>query len=158
MLYEEGFYGKPLGIAKPKEEFTQPLVLDAVEGLYLLNKKKVTVNDIHGSKITFTDLMDRLSREIEGFEAKYSVYRELREKGYVVTPGIKYGCDFAVYEHGPGLDHAPYVMQIHGSEESLDAAEIVKSGRLAAAVRKSFIIAVEIEGDIRFLEFNWWKA
>ena len=158
MLYEEGFYGKPLGIAKPKEEFTQPLVLDAVEGLYLLNKKKVTVNDIHGSKITFTDLMDRLSREIEGFEAKYSVYRELREKGYVVTPGIKYGCDFAVYEHGPGLDHAPYVMQIHGSEESLDAAEIVKSGRLAAAVRKSFIKAVEIEGDIRFLEFNWWKA
>ena len=158
MLYEEGFYGKPLGIAKPKEEFTQPLVLDAVEGLYLLNKKKVTVNDIHGSKITFTDLMDRLSREIEGFEAKYSVYRELREKGYIVTPGIKYGCDFAVYEHGPGLDHAPYVMQIHGSEESLDAAEIVKSGRLAAAVRKSFIKAVEIEGDIRFLEFNWWKA
>ena len=158
MLYEEGFYGKPLGIAKPKEEFTQPLVLDAVEGLYLLNKKKVTVNDINGSKITFTDLMDRLSREIEGFEAKYSVYRELREKGYVVTPGIKYGCDFAVYEHGPGLDHAPYVMQIHGSDESLDAAEIVKSGLLAATVRKSFIKAVEIEGDIRFLEFNWWKA
>ena len=49
-------------------------------------------------------------------------------------------------------------MQIHGSDESLDAAEIVKSGRLAATVRKSFIKAVEIEGDIRFLEFNWWKA
>lgn len=158
MLYEDGFYGKPLGIAKPKEVFTQPLVLDAVEGLYLLHKKKVTVNDIHGSEITFTHLMDRLTREIEGFEAKYRVYGELREKGYVVTPGIKYGCDFAVYEHGPGLDHAPYVMQIHGSEERLDAAEIVKSGRLAATVRKSFIKAVEIGREIRFLEFNWWKA
>ena len=157
-LYEDGFYGKPLGIAKPKEVFTQPLVLDAVEGLYLLNKKKVSVSDIQGSKITYTDLMDRLSREIEGFEAKYRVYGELREKGYVVTPGIKYGCDFAVYEHGPGLDHAPYVMQVHGSEEPLDAAEIVKSGRLAATVRKSFIKAVEIEGEIHFLEFNWWKA
>lgn len=157
-LYEDGFYGKPLGIAKPKEVFTQPLVLDAVEGLYLLNKKKVSVSDIQGSKITYTDLIDRLSREIEGFEAKYRVYGELREKGYVVTPGIKYGCDFAVYEHGPGLDHAPYVMQVHGSEEPLDAAEIVKSGRLAATVRKSFIKAVEIEGEIHFLEFNWWKA
>ena len=157
-LYEDGFYGKPLGIAKPKEVFTQPLVLDAVEGLYLLNKKKVSVSDIQGSKITYTDLIDRLSREIEGFEAKYRVYGELREKGYVVTPGIKYGCDFAVYEHGPGLDHAPYVMQVHGSEEPLDAAEIVKSGRLAATVRKSFIKAVEIGGEIRFLEFNWWKA
>lgn len=157
-LYEDGFYGKPLGIAKPKEVFTQPLVLDAVEGLYLLQKKKVSVSDIQGSKITYTDLSDRLSREIEGFEAKYRVYRELREKGYVVTPGIKYGCDFAVYEHGPGLDHAPYVMQVHGSEEPLDAADIVKSGRLAATVRKSFIKAVEIEGEIHFLEFNWWKA
>jgi tRNA-intron endonuclease, archaea type len=157
-LYEDGFYGKPLGIAKPKEVFTQPLVLDAVEGLYLLNKKKVSVSDIQGSKITYTDLIDRLSREIEGFEAKYRVYGELREKGYVVSPGIKYGCDFAVYEHGPGLDHAPYVMQVHGSEEPLDAAEIVKSGRLAATVRKSFIKAVEIEGEIHFLEFNWWKA
>ena len=157
-LYEDGFYGKPLGIAKPKEEFMQPLVLDAVEGLYLMHKKKVSVSDIQGSKITYTDLIDRLSREIEGFEAKYRVYGELREKGYVVTPGIKYGCDFAVYEHGPGLDHAPYVMQVHGSEEPLDAAEIVKSGRLAATVRKSFIKSVEIGGEIHFLEFNWWKA
>ena len=157
-LYKDGFYGKPLGIAKPKEVFTQPLVLDAVEGLYLMHKKKVSVSDIQGSKITYTDLIDRLSREIEGFEAKYRVYGELREKGLVVTPGIKYGCDFAVYEHGPGLDHAPYVMQVHGSEEPLDAAEIVKSGRLAATVRKSFIKAVEIGGEIHFLEFNWWKA
>jgi len=157
-LYEDGFYGKPLGIAKPREEFTQPLVLDAVEGLYLLQRKKVTVNDIKGKKIAFKNLMERLSREIEGFEAKYAVYRELRDRGYIVAPGIKYGCDFAVYEQGPGLDHAPYVMQVHKPEEPLDAAEIVKSGRLAATVRKSFIKAVEIEGALRFLEFNWWRA
>lgn len=157
-LYEEGFYGKPLGIAKPKEEFMQPLVLDAVEGLYLLQTKRVTVNDIQGNEVTFSELMDRLSREIEGFDAKYRVYRELRENGLIVTPGIKYGCDFAVYEHGPGLDHAPYIMQVHSPDEPLEAAEIVKSGRLAAAVRKSFIKAVEIEGKTRFLEFNWWRA
>jgi len=157
-LYEAGFYGKPLGIPKPKKDFTQPLILDAVEGLYLLQMKMITVNDIYGKDIAFKDLMDRLSREIEGFEAKYPVYKELRDRGYIVAPGIKYGCDFAVYEQGPGVDHAPYVMQVHGSEEPIDAAEIVKSGRLAAAVRKSFIKAVEVEGSLRFLEFNWWRA
>jgi len=157
-LYGDGFFGKPLGIAKPKEGFTQPLILDAVEGLYLLQRNRVTVNDIHGKNIAFKDLMERLSREIENFEAKYAIYRDLRDKGYVVAPGIKYGCDFAVYEQGPGVDHAPYVMQVHGSEEPIDAAEIVKSGRLAAAVRKSFIKAVEVEGSLRFLEFNWWRA
>jgi tRNA-intron endonuclease len=157
-LYEDGFYGKPLGIAKPKEEFMQPLVLDAVEGLYLLQIKRVSVSDIQGNDIMFSELMDRLSREIEGFDVKYRVYRELRERGFIVTPGIKYGCDFAVYQHGPGLDHAPYIMQVHAPEKPLEAAEIVKSGRLAAAVRKSFIKAVEIEGKTRFLEFNWWRA
>lgn len=157
-LYVEGFYGKPLGIAKPKDEFTQPLVLDAVEGLYLLERGRITVDDIQGNGVAFDDLTDRLSREIEEFEVKYNVYRELRDKGYIVAPGIKYGCDFAVYERGPGLDHAPYVMQVHGSEEPLDAAEIVRAGRLAAAVRKSFIKAVEVEGVLRFLEFNWWRA
>ena len=157
-LYEEGFYGKPLGIAKPRDEFTQPLVLDAVEGLYLLQTKRVTVNDIQGNNIMFEKLMDRLSQGIEGFNAKYQVYYELRKRGLIVTPGIKYGCDFAVYEQGPGIDHAPYIMQVHDLDEPLDAAEIVKSGRLAAAVRKSFIKAVEIGGKIRFLEFNWWRA
>ncbi len=157
-LYEDGFYGKPLGIAKPREEFTQPLVLDSVEGLYLLQRKKVTVNDIRGKDVSFRALMDRVSWEVEDFEAKYAVYRELRDLGYIVTPGIKYGCDFAVYEKGPGIDHAPYVMQVHEPGEPLDAAEIVRSGRLAAAVRKSFIKAVEVEGSLRFLEFNWWRA
>jgi len=33
-LYSSGFYGKPLGISKPREpEFHVPLVLDLVEGV-----------------------------------------------------------------------------------------------------------------------------
>jgi tRNA-intron endonuclease len=86
------------------------------------------------------------------------VYKELREKGYVVTPGIKYGCDFAVYENGPGRDHAPYVVQIMSGDAHLSAAEIVKAGRLASTVRKAFIIALVNKEEVRFVEFNWWKA
>jgi len=91
------------------------------------------------------------------FNEKYRVYSDLRKRGFVVTPGIKYGCDFAVYESGPGIDHAPYVVQIMDSKEELSASEIVKAGRLATTVRKSFILAI-INEDIRYLEFNWWKA
>ena len=36
-LYKEGFYGKPLGIRKPKSfEFERPLELSLFESLYLL--------------------------------------------------------------------------------------------------------------------------
>jgi tRNA-intron endonuclease len=43
-LYKNGYYGKPLGIAKPKiPEFEVPLVLDLMEGLYLLEKAQVAI-------------------------------------------------------------------------------------------------------------------
>ena len=75
----------------------------------------------------------------------------------MVTPGIKYGCDFAVYEQGPGLDHAPFLVKVKGPLDRLTAAEIVEAGRLATTVRKTFIIATVSVEEIRFLSFQWWK-
>ena len=43
-LYKTGFYGKPLGIPKPKiPEFKVPLLLDLMEGLYLVGQGKITI-------------------------------------------------------------------------------------------------------------------
>ena len=42
-LYRLGYYGKPLGIPKPKiPEFDVPLILDLMEGVYLVEKGKIT--------------------------------------------------------------------------------------------------------------------
>jgi tRNA-intron endonuclease len=79
-------------------------------------------------------------------------------EGFVVTPGIKYGCDFAVYEQGPGIDHAPYIIQVMNREDSMSATEIVKAGRLASTVRKTFIAALPGENGVEYLEFKWWKS
>ena len=157
LLFNDRFYGKPLGIPRPTEDFDAPLLLDPVEALYLLEKKEVKVQR-RGKNLSEKTLKKILDSTFDGFIDKYLVYRELRERGYVVTPGIKYGCDFAVYEEGPGRDHAPYVVQIMKEEEMISASEIVKAGRLASTVRKAFIIAVVNEENVRFIEFNWWKA
>jgi tRNA splicing endonuclease len=43
-LYKNGYYGKPLGIAKPKiPEFDVPLILDLMEGVYLAEKGQITI-------------------------------------------------------------------------------------------------------------------
>lgn len=43
-LFSHGYYGKPIGIPKPKpEEINVPLILDLIEGLYLLENKKITI-------------------------------------------------------------------------------------------------------------------
>ena len=155
-VYNSDFYGKPLGDSRPKEDFETPLLLDPVEALYLAEHKIINIKcgKISISQKKFQKLAEK---SFTRFNEKYLVYRDLREKGYVVTPGIKYGCDFAVYENGPGLDHAPYIVQIIDPSEQLMASEIVKAGRLATTVRKSFILAIGNE-KVRYLEFNWWKA
>jgi tRNA-intron endonuclease len=157
-LYTTGFYGKPLGIPKPKEDFEAPLILDPIEGIYLLEKELISVySGKKETEVTLKELTNIASKTLDGFEDKYHIYKDLRERGLIVTPGIKYGCDFAVYEKGPGQDHAPYIIKVKGFGEGLTAAEIVEAGRLATSVRKTFIIAMVDSGEIRFLSFKWWR-
>ena len=161
-LYKKGYYGKPLGIAKPKiPEFNVPLILDLMEGLYLLENETITVYE--GSRESKVGLkkLRILARDLyEEFEEKYSVYHDLRDNGLIVTPGIKFGCDFAVYKHGPGVEHAPYMVSVKKSESMITATEIVKAGRLATTVRKRFIIATPTseKGKGRYLIFKWFRA
>jgi len=84
----------------------------------------------------------------------------LRDSGLIVTPGIKFGCDFAVYKYGPGVEHAPYMVTVKRSDSYITATEIVKNGRLATTVRKRFIIAVPdvAAKKVKYLIFKWFKA
>jgi tRNA-intron endonuclease len=161
-LYKKGFYGKPLGIAKPKvPEFTVPLVLDLMEGLYLVEKEDITVYEGPTRKKVSLKKLRQMAKQLYGeFEEKYSVYRDLRDDGFIVTPGIKFGCDFAVYRYGPGVEHAPYMVSVKLANSDMTATEIVKTGRLATTVRKRFIIAVPDpkKNKIKYLMFKWFKA
>jgi tRNA-intron endonuclease len=161
-LYGTGFYGKPLGIPKPKiPEFNAPLILDLMEGLYLTEKRIITVREGPEKKKAGVKKLLQKARELyEEFDEKYAVYKDLRDSGLIVTPGIKFGCDFAVYKHGPGVEHAPYMVSVKKAKSEMTATEIVKAGRLATTVRKRFIIAVpDVESErIRYLIFKWFKA
>jgi tRNA-intron endonuclease len=161
-LYKTGYYGKPLGIAKPKiPEFKVPLLLDLMEGLYLAEKKKVAIFEgPEKRKVGLKKLKQKAKQLYEEFDEKYAVYHDLRDSGLIVTPGIKFGCDFAVYKYGPGVEHAPYMVSVKGAGSDISATEIVKAGRLATTVRKRFIIAVPdlAAKKTKYLMFKWFKA
>lgn len=160
-LFKDGYYGKPLGIPKPKDfEFDAPLILDLMEAYYLAIKKTLRVEDQSGKELGAKQLQEVCEASYGEFAEKFMVYRKLREQGYVVTPGIKFGSDFAVYEHGPGIDHAPYIVQVMVPESSITATSMVRSGRLATTVRKQFIIAIpdREKKTIEFLRYDWWRA
>ena len=43
-LFQDGYYGKPIGMPKPKiDEIDVPLILDLIEGYYLQLKSKIQI-------------------------------------------------------------------------------------------------------------------
>ena len=161
-LYRQGFFGKPVGIPKPKpdQDFSAPLILDLMEALFLQEKGKIKIVDTNtGKPVTRARLMKLASVTYKEFELGYSVYRDLRDRGFIVTPGIRFGSDFAVYEHGPGIDHAPFIVTGRTENDTMGPFEIVLAGRLATTVRKQFTIAVpRKKGKMDYLVFRWFKA
>ena len=160
-LFGNGYYGKPLGISKPKgTDFDAPLVLDLIEGCYLVEKNKLKVSHIDGKAASFAKIKKICKKQYIDFDADYLVFHDLRDKGYIVTPGIKFGCDFAVYEQGPGIDHAPYLVQVFRATDDLAATGVVLAGRLATTVKKQFILAIPRVKDkkVDYVGFDWWRA
>jgi tRNA-intron endonuclease, archaea type len=157
-LFINGYYGKPIGITKPKpDEINAPLILDLIEGYYLLEKSKLKIYQAK-KKVIPNEMLDICRREHHNFDKKYLVYKDFRDKGYIVNPGIKFGCDFAVYQKGPGIDHAPYLVQVYNSTDTISATAVVLAGRLATTVRKQFILAIPRGDKIDCLALDWWRA
>ena len=156
-LYKDGFFGKPVGIRKPKTfEFNRPLELSLIEAYYLLEKGKIEIYD--KEKISNTQFLKLVKAHYENFESKYLVYKDLRAKNFVVRPGLKFGADFGVYEHGPGIDHAPFIVHVLPNTKKISAIEMVRAGRLATSVRKKFIIAtLPMPDKINYFIFTWFK-
>jgi tRNA-intron endonuclease len=164
-VYQRGFFGKPIGISKPKStEFNTPLILGLIEVLYLIEKKVIRIiSGERRKRIGVKRLRKHAEKIYDNYQLQYIVYRDLRNKGYIVLPGIKFGSEFAIYERGPGIDHSPYLISVKHSNDNIMPTDIVRAGRLATSVRKKFIIAIpnssaHTRKKIQYLVFNWFKA
>ncbi len=160
-LYKSGFFGKTVNVAKPKEEdeVDAYLELSFLEAEYLLEKGRIRLYQ-GGRPLTEKRLLSAARASMRLFDELYTVYRDLRTKGYVVRPAMKFGADFAVYQYGPGIDHAPFIVHVIPGTESIDPVEMVRAGRLSHTVKKRFILATidEARKKVLYFMFMWWKA
>ena len=158
-LFNNGYYGKPIGISKPKpNEINVPLILDLIEGYYLMLKSKIQIFK-NKKRVTEKKMLKICQEQHHNFDKKFQVYNDFRQKGYIVNPGIKFGCDFAVYQRGPGIDHAPFLVQVYNRNENISSNGVVLAGRLATSVKKQFILAIPSrKNKIDYIALDWWKA
>ena len=157
-LYSKYFIGKPFGEKKPRpgENYRGPLELSMLEALYLCEKNLVKPI-IGASETSCEEILNHASKLDPRFRDTYMVFKDLRDRGFVVRSGMKYGVDFTVYEKGPGLEHAPYLVQVYRSGEYINPIHIVRIGRLSHSVRKTLVLAIIDEPGIRYVSFEWIK-
>lgn len=160
-LYSMGYYGKPVNIDKPKNisEINTYLELSLLEANYLVEKGIIVVKD-NNRILTKEELFEISKKHYRLFKELYEVYKDLRERGYIVRSGLKFGANFAVYKYGPGIDHAPFIVHVIPNSAEIDPIEIIRAGRLSHTVRKKFILATldETHKKVVYYMFDWWKA
>jgi tRNA-intron endonuclease len=154
-LYDDSGYGKPM-----PEEQPDRLELELVEALYLLEKKKLKVKAKDKKKaISFKELMEIATASVNQFHTQFTVFRDLRERGYLVKTGYKFGAHFRVYERGVKLkrgpkaahEHTKFVVHCVPEEAAFSLPEMSRAVRLAHNIRATFAWAVvDKENDVTY--------
>jgi tRNA-intron endonuclease len=130
-----------------------------IEALYLLERKKLSVY-YKGKKLSYEKFFELASTLEPNFFTRFSVFKDMRNRGYIVKTALKFGADFRVYDRGikPGQDHAKWVLFPVYETSSLTWHEFAAKNRVAHSTRKNLLIAiVDEEGDVTYYEIKWTR-
>ncbi len=135
-LVEKGF-----GEVRENEVFLFP-----EEALYLAEKGLLDLD--------FEELLDRFRSRAKS----YAVYKLLRDRGYVIKSGAKYGVHFRVYERSKEREHSRFLVFVLDARKEISAHELLGLNRVAHSVRKRLWLAiVDDELDVVFIQLLWVK-
>lgn len=150
-IYDKGRYGELVG---------DKIYYSLVEGLYLLEKKKLAVRDMDGKSIKFDNYVKKARRKDKEFLTKYYVFKEMRDRGYIVKTALKFGAEFRVYERGvkPGEDHAKWILYPVSEGDVLTWYNFSAKNRVAHSTKKKLLIGVvDEECSVTFYEATWLR-
>ena len=86
----------------------------------------------------------------------FRAYKHLHEAGYWLSPGLRFGCDFNAYPGDPLRYHSHFMVHVEKDErEGTDMLALVAGGRVATQTRKAWVLAGEVERDIRIFTIEW---
>ena len=128
-------------------------VLDLYEALYLLCKKKISLKDSSSRKVSKKKLVSIASEKDNKFYSRFIAYRDLRDRGFCVKTGFKFGFDFRVYPRGkkPGQAHTQWVVQVASQSEKFSMPGLSRMVRLSGNIRAEMLLAVvDSENDINY--------
>ena len=150
-LYKKSNFGQPTG---QKIQYSLP------EALYLVENNKIEIKN-NKKTLNFEELFKIFKKIDNRIQLKYPVFKDLREKGYVVKTALKFGADFRVYEKGttPDQEHAKWILFCEHESKKLSWHEFSAKNRVAHSTKKNLLIAIiDEESDISYYEISWIKT
>lgn len=151
-LYDNGRFGVLLESGK--------LQLSLIEALYLMEKKKINIHDGRDKEIRFDSYIRKAQKIEPNFWVRYCVYKDIRNRGYIVKTALKFGADFRVYDRGvkPGEDHARWIVYPVHEGSTLTWYEFAAKNRVAHSTKKRLMLGVvDDEGDTTYYEVRWMR-
>jgi tRNA-intron endonuclease len=139
------------------------LELSPVEAMHLVSRDELEVEK-NGEKIGKEELVDYFSDIDEEFDYKYKAYDDLRERGFIVKSGFKFGAHFRVYPRGVNpykdgpkekSEHTKWVVHAVPENHTLSFQDMSRAVRLAQNIRAKMLWAVvDSEAGVTYYEVS----
>ena len=133
------------------------LHISLIEACYLQEKGRLNIYE-DDVKCSVGYLIDLLKEE--ELYGKYVVYRDLKDRGYVIKTGFKYGTEFRLYNRGggPGQRHSDYLVKIIFENYDINALDFASYVRVSHGVNKKLLLAIVDEYfDITYYNIEWTR-
>lgn len=151
-IYNQTRYGTQLDGGK--------LQLSLLEALYLLEKNRLDLKDSRNKSLNFDGLLRKATKLESNFWIRYCVFKDMRNRGYIIKTALKFGADFRVYDRGvkPGEDHARWIIYPVHEGSTMTWYEFAAKNRVAHSTKKRLMMGiVDDEGDVTYYEIKWLK-
>ncbi|MDP7180332.1 MAG: tRNA-intron lyase [Candidatus Woesearchaeota archaeon] len=149
-LYNQSRYGHILDDGKVQ--------LSLLEALYLIEKKKIKVMDGKNKAISNDAFLKKANKVEPNFWIRYCVFKDIRNRGYIIKTALKFGADFRIYDRGvkPGEDHAKWVVYPVHEGSTMTWYEFAAKNRVAHSTKKRLLMGiVDDEGSTTYYEVAW---
>ncbi len=133
----------------------EKLFLKPFETLYLLYTKRLILKK-NRKRIDFDSFMSICQMTDHEILTKFLIYRDLRNRGYVVKDGFGFGSDFRVYERGHfGEKGAKFLIFGFNEGQQEKMGKLQKKVEEITRMGKEPIIAVlERRGEVIYYKIN----
>ncbi|MBI2651767.1 tRNA-intron lyase [Candidatus Woesearchaeota archaeon] len=151
-LYNQSRYGTLLENGK--------LQLSLIESLHLLEKNTLGIYRTKSKQLSFDEFSKKAEKLEPNFWVRFCVYRDIRNRGYIIKTALKFGADFRVYDRGvkPGEDHAKWIVYPVYEGSTLTWYEFAAKNRVAHSTRKRLLIGVvDDENCVSYWEVRWMR-